>query len=76
MKLFDDTPLYSGLHDKIFNILLPMLVNEGHNIEHVISRTAYELGISYEEYLKNFLYHSEWPSPKSIIEKYNNLKNI
>jgi len=74
MKLFDDGPMYSGLYDRIYNVIIPTLVWEGQTPEHVLSRVAYELGTDYETFVKTFFNHPEWPSPKNILDYYETQK--
>ena len=67
--------MYSGVHDRIFNMIIPMAVNEGQDVHFALARTAHELGVTYEDYIKLFMHYSSWPSPKSVIDHYNTLNN-
>lgn len=42
----------------------------------VLEIVAGTFKVTRETYIKEFLIHPEWPSPKSVIDKYSELKDL
>ena len=51
-----------------------MLACEGQSDQYLIVRVAYELNIKEEDYIRLFLTHPEWPSPKAVLERFKKEK--
>ena len=66
-----DNPKYK----LIFEEVLPRLAENDVELDMVLIEVARTLGTDQYTYLKEFLHHPEWPSPKQIIDKFEYLIN-
>lgn len=71
--LFDPDDTYNPIHDAVFNDILPGCKESGFSVDEMLYEVAIYLGVDKRNFMINFMFYPQWPSPASLIKKYGEL---